>query len=77
MDGSYRLPNLQFTEEENSRLTEILTDFDTYANEMVYNFIMGQEPLDNFDQYIEGCKSMGIEEAISIYQAAYDRYMSK
>lgn len=77
VDGSYRLPNLQFTEEENSRLTAIMTDFDTYANEMVYNFIMGQEPLENFDQYIEGCKGMGIEEAISIYQAAYDRYMNK
>lgn len=76
VDGSYRLPPIKFTNEENARLAEIMVDFDTFSDEMIFKFIMGKEPLDNFDAYLEKCKDYHIEEAIAIYQAAYDRYMA-
>lgn len=77
VDGSYRLLNLKFTTEENAKLTSIMTDFNAYSDEMVFKFIMGNEPIEKFDQYIQKCKSLGIDEAINIYQTAYDRYMNK
>ena len=38
---------------------------------------MGAESLDNFDDYVNQLKKLGIEEAISITQDAYDRYMGE
>jgi len=77
VDDSYRLPPVKFTTEENSRLTKIMTDLTAYADEMVFKFIMGVEPIEKFDEYIQHCKELGVDEAIQIYQTAYDRYMSK
>ncbi len=53
------------------------TDVKTYVQEMGLKFIMGQEPLENFDAYQENLKNMHIEELIGIYQAATDRYESR
>ena len=42
---------------------------------MVIKFIHGKDSLDMFDQYVKSVKNMGIDEAIAIKQAQYDRYM--
>ena len=44
---------------------------------MVLKFITGAEPLDNFDQYVETIKSLGIEEALAMKQEGYEAYMAK
>ncbi|MDQ1911561.1 hypothetical protein RAC89_14110 [Paenibacillus sp. GD4] len=41
---------------------------------MLFKFIMGVEPVENFDKYRERLKKMNIEKAISMKQAALDRY---
>jgi len=33
------------------------------------------EPLDNFDAYVAKIESMGLQDVLKVYQAAYDRYM--
>jgi putative aldouronate transport system substrate-binding protein len=38
---------------------------------------MGKESLDSFDNYIQTLKDMGIDEALKIEQAAFDRYNSR
>ena len=40
-------------------------------------FIIGVEPIENFDTYFETVKSMKIEEAVRITQDAYDSDMAK
>jgi putative aldouronate transport system substrate-binding protein len=35
---------------------------------------MGAEPIENFDKYVKTLKSMGIDDAIKIQQAALERY---
>ena len=50
---------------------------DVYQNEMVTKFIMGVEPLDKFDEYVNEMKKMKIEDAIAIYQKALDRYLAR
>ena len=65
------------TAEEAETLNRIMTDINTYREEMTYKFITGQEPLDNFDAFVEQIRSQGIEEAIQIKQDALDRYLAR
>ncbi|MNW19499.1 hypothetical protein D3C71_2195180 [compost metagenome] len=51
-----------------------MTDIQTYQDEMLLKFIMGVEPIDNFDSYVKKIKSMGIDDAIKIQQGALERF---
>lgn len=68
-------PRVLATKEETDSYTGIMADIDTYKDEMIIKFIQGREPLENFDKYVEAIKGMGIDDAIAIKQAQYDRYM--
>ncbi|WP_040951633.1 extracellular solute-binding protein [Gorillibacterium massiliense] len=76
-DNAGWLPPITLTTDESSRFAAIMTDVKTYRDEMFDKFIMGVEPIDNFDKYVKTIKGMGIDEAIQIQQAAYDRYMKR
>ncbi|MNN98616.1 hypothetical protein D3C81_2180460 [compost metagenome] len=54
-----------------------MSEVDTYVKEMMFKYVMGNEPLNNFAKYRETLKKLNIERAIEIYQAAYDRYQKK
>jgi len=43
----------------------------------VVNFIIGNEPLSNFDKFCETIKNLGIDEAIQIQQNALERYNNR
>jgi putative aldouronate transport system substrate-binding protein len=66
--------NITPTPDESTELASIMTDINTYRDEMTLKFIMGQEPLANFDKFVEKIKSMNIDRAIVLKQAALDRY---
>ena len=68
-------PTLAFTGEEQGIINEKYTEIETYMNEMIDKFIMGVEPLDSFDAYVAKVESMGLQDVLKVYQAAYDRYM--
>lgn len=78
-DGcDWNMPDgLAQTAEETEELNRIMTDINTYREEMTYLFITGQEPLENFDAFVEQIKSQGIEDAIQIKQDALDRYLAR
>lgn len=76
-DHSKILPPLQPSAEESSRYASIMNDVQTYRDEMFDKFVMGTEPLDNFDKFVDTIKNMGIEEAIQIQQAALDRFNAR
>lgn len=77
-DGTdLKLPDLSLTEEESLEKNAIMADCETYMKEMTNKFITGIEPIEKFDEYVETLKSMGIEKAITITQAGYDRYLAK
>ncbi len=71
------IPLVNFTTEESSRLATIMSNVETTTDEMMYKYIMGLEPMDNFDKLPETIRSFGVEEAIQIYQAAVDRYNAR
>ena len=70
-------PSVIATSEEKARLTSITADLNTYCNEMVQKFIIGQESLDKFDAFVATMKAMGADEVLAIQQTQYDRYMGK
>lgn len=76
-DLSLLLPPLTFTGEESQAIGRILSEADTYMQEMWLKFVMGAEPLDRYDTFVDTLKRMGIEEAVGIYQEAYDRYIDR
>lgn len=75
-DTSRLLPSLSFTTEEMEVINVKLANVSTCKNEWTSKFIMGLEPLSKWDQYVAEMKSMGVDDVVKAYQAAYDRYMS-
>lgn len=77
VDSALRLPPVRLNAEETERRAKIVTELSTYSDEMVLKFIIGTEPLSKFDDYVNQLKKLGVDEAVQITQAAYDRYTSK
>lgn len=71
------LPPITPTPDESIQLASIQSEVDTYVDEMFARFVMNQEPLENFDNYIATLKSLNIEEGIAIQQAALERYYQR
>ncbi|WP_052486997.1 extracellular solute-binding protein [Gordoniibacillus kamchatkensis] len=69
-----KMPLVTPTQDESGKFASIMTDINTYKDEMLLKFIMGVEPIDNFDKYVKKIQSMGIDDAIKIQQAALERY---
>ena len=72
-----RMPNIIFTAEESDKLSTIATNIQTCAEEWAFKFITGTMPIEKFDDFRAELKTFGIEEAIKIYQAAYDRFEAR
>lgn len=51
-------------------LTETIN---TYSQEQVSAFILGERSLDEWDKYVEEIMAMGIQEVLDIYTNAYDK----
>ena len=65
------------TADEKSRVSEIMTEMQAYEDEMYVKMIMGIEPIEKFDDYVENMKKFGVNELEEIYQTAYDRFMAQ
>lgn len=76
-DSSYFLPQTIFTTEEGTEYAQIMGDINTYVNEMNLKFIMGHDPLSKFEEFVSKIKSMNIDRAIQLQQAALDRYNAR
>ena len=78
-DDSMRLPaTLSLTAEESSIITGNQTDIDTYADEMIYRFILGEVDIETgWDSYVQTLEKMGVSENVAAYQAAYERYLAR
>jgi putative aldouronate transport system substrate-binding protein len=68
------MPPVSLTQEENDELTAIMENLLVYTKEMFAKFVIIDDTLKNFDEYVEIAKKMGIDRAIKIMQTALDRY---
>lgn len=72
-----KMPLVTLTSDEGRKVASIMTDLNVYHEEMMLKFIMGSEPLEKFDEYVETLKAMGIEEVIQIRQLALERFLQR
>ena len=76
-EDAHQMPPLSMPTEELNEYNKIMNDIDTYVNEVTSEFIMGVRPISDFDEYFETLKSLGIERALELKQAAYERYLNR
>lgn len=78
-DQAWELPNkVALTTEESSQYSNYYAEFNAVYLETVSKFIIGEKDLETgWDAYVDTMRTLGVDEAIGIYQAAYDRYASE
>ncbi len=73
-DGANNMPAyVSLDNAEQDRYNSVATDLDTYANGMILKFILGDEPMSNYQAFLDTCMDMGLQQMTDIYQGAYDR----
>jgi len=71
----YTMPGLVYTDAEASRRASLKTDILGYIQTMKAQFIRGEVDIDaEWDNFVKKIESIGLEELMSIEQAAYNRY---
>lgn len=67
-----------FTVDETQEIAEYENDMLTYADETCMKFLDGSLELndENWDNYVETVRDMGLDQIIEIYQNAYDEYLA-
>ena len=74
---AHLMPAITPTLEESEEYAALNTDINTYVSEMVFKFIHGVEPLENYDAFVQQLQQMNVERFIEINQQAYDRYRAR
>jgi putative aldouronate transport system substrate-binding protein len=72
-DKSPLIPYLPATYDERKEMNEITADLNTYLDEMYQKFVMGYEPMEKYDEFVNMTKRLGIERYLEISQQVYDR----
>ncbi|MBQ7572720.1 MAG: extracellular solute-binding protein [Clostridia bacterium] len=68
------IPNISRTDEEAKEYSGIMAEISKYESKMFTNFIIGTTPLSEYDSFVAKIKSLNIDRAIEIQEAALDRY---
>lgn len=68
---------ITLTTDEAQEAADILAEVRTYASSMVSKFIVGIEPIDKFDEYLEEVYDLGLQRALDIYTDALKRYNAR
>jgi len=77
-DFNDRYPlTVSMTPDEGAEFAAIMSDIETYRDENAIRYILGTESFDNYDKFVQTIKSMNIDRAIEIRQAAYDRLQDR
>ena len=77
-DTSYvYAPAATMTQEEAEDYAYIMNDINTFVEETVMKFVVGEKSLDEWGSFVSGLEQMNIQGAIQIKQAALDRYNAR
>ena len=70
----HKIPPVTATPEESTELAKIMTDLNTLVDEMTLKIILGTEPVDSFEKYVEKFNNVKLSRAIEIKKASLDRF---
>lgn len=77
-DGDYinLPPYITLSTEQSEIVTPIQNDIDTYVDECLVKFIIGDINLeDDYDSFVERIKTMNIDTVMEAYQEAYEKFL--
>jgi putative aldouronate transport system substrate-binding protein len=69
-------PALKYSDSDQEKYNEIMVPIDTYVNESISKFIIGEVPISKFDDFVAKVKSMRFDELQQIQNRAYEKYKS-
>ena len=69
------MPYLYMNEEEAGEIAKLTNSINTYESEMIIKFIMGIEPIENYDKYLAELEARGLSKVLAAQQKAYERYL--
>ncbi|MET3655607.1 extracellular solute-binding protein [Sporosarcina psychrophila] len=67
------IPGLNYTLEENDKVSAVMTDVQTYVDEMTAAFITGKQDFSKWDEYKKTLNKMGLQSYLEVAQEAYER----
>ena len=73
-DDAYVLPQFDLNGDDASTFSNIMSDIETYVDEMTLKFITGAESLDDYDSFVSSVESMDLSTAAALQQDGLDRY---
>jgi len=76
-DGAYEFPaGVRLSSEATEAVGELSDDIQTFIAENYSMFLTGDKPFAEWDAYVDGIYSLGMQTIIDIYQQAYEEYMA-
>ncbi len=67
---------LAFAEDLEDETAELYTEINGYVQEEVSKFILGQRPMSEWDQFVEGIRERNIDRLLELYTEQYDRVLN-
>lgn len=75
---AHLLPPVLLNKEENKNVSELLTPLQTYVEETMVKIVAGKMDFESgMKEYYDTLAKLKVQDIISIYQGAYDRYLEK
>ena len=75
--AAHVMPPITPTSDESKEFSTIINQINTYRDEMTLKFIFGDADISEFDEYVSNIEQMGLERALEIQNAAYERYKTR
>lgn len=76
-DLDHKIPQITLTTDESREYSSIMNEIKTYRDEMISKFIVGDESIDKYGEYVEMLSKMKLDRALQIMQDAYKRFVSR
>ncbi|MBP3361146.1 MAG: extracellular solute-binding protein [Clostridia bacterium] len=70
-------PAITAVSDEADEFSALNIEICTYLDEMIFKFVNGTEPLENFDQFRENLKKLNVERYIEIQSNAYKKFLER
>ena len=74
--GKHFMPSFSISADKTAEYTDKMTLINTVVAERAMKFIVGEESLDKFDDYVKELEGYGLADCLAIQQAGYDAFMS-
>ncbi len=68
------MPTLPLSESQLTTRAALLAEINTFKDPYIDRFIMGESPIEEFDEFVAGIERSGLEELLTMLNEAYDLY---